>query len=528
MKKQLFTLLVIALLFSLGCKKDLKEPLLPVKVTENGIMDFLNCHGFDTTGAVVMDGYAKVEDDILIDLSTIEQLMALPPSNPLLLSEDNLMERQYVNPLTNGLLVSHSNVIQIKYYIDPSVANIYNVGSSWVTAIRAACNDWTGISNCRVKLTEVEYHASANISFFSDSNVSTIPYGLQNLPTTDQGTTIARACFPNYGLPGRFISINDATTLESMTLAKRKHTIRHEIGHTLGLRHNDSSGESSGTDACGTSYSEAFLLPGTPVNDILSVMRQGALTLNFSHYDSLTAQLLYPQSYTQPNITSATATPGYVTLQAAANQVPYGILIGRYSTTNTLEQQYNYVYPNTQGDTFKLSCPNGTWRFRLQYINYGSYKSALSNSVTKTVNFYSLQSVNYSSKYWQPINWLGYINFANTATEKATSTFNYVPALNGQAGYYSFESKSNPGYYFVNDNLRIKLLPFQNTTAFKNAASFKPYSGLWNSSARSFEPYGYPNYFIRHRQWELWADPFENTDLYKMDATFYLAPPLSL
>ena len=40
----------------------------------------------------------------------------------------------------------------------------------------------------------------------------------------------------------------------------------------------------------------------------------------------------------------------------------------------------------------------------------------------------------------------------------------------------------------------------------------------------SLDSSNYPNEFVRHRNFEIWRDPFQNNDLYKKDSTFIVRP----
>ena len=42
----------------------------------------------------------------------------------------------------------------------------------------------------------------------------------------------------------------------------------------------------------------------------------------------------------------------------------------------------------------------------------------------------------------------------------------------------------------------------------------------------SFRSFNFPDRYIRHRDSELWLDPFENTPMFRDDATFFMVPPV--
>ena len=62
---------------------------------------------------------------------------------------------------------------------------------------------------------------------------------------------------------------------------------------------------------------------------------------------------------------------------------------------------------------------------------------------------------------------------------------------------------------------------------FKNDATFCLRSGLFNSSARSFESFNRPGHYIRHSAFELWLEKSDGTLLFKKDASFFMERPLT-
>jgi len=61
-----------------------------------------------------------------------------------------------------------------------------------------------------------------------------------------------------------------------------------------------------------------------------------------------------------------------------------------------------------------------------------------------------------------------------------------------------------------------------------NDATFRKVPGLIKPSDPtlvSFESINYPNHFIRHKNFILYIDPSDGSDLFKQDATFKIVPP---
>ncbi len=368
-------------LFLGACKKDNQKENSKTDCSPE-VLDFLGCHGFDVDTIEETDGYVTIEGDIVIKKSSVlEMIEGAAKSTGFELLTELAEDRQYANPTVNGVLISTTIVANINFYIDPSVAAIPIVGSEWVAAIKKACENWTEVANCRVTMTEVSSHSGAHISFFRDNN-TTLPAGMRNLPSA----TLARACFPSVGLPGRFVSINDNPN-GTQNYENRRMACQHEIGHNLGFRHNNAaSNEGAATDGCGTNVGAPQLIAGTPVNDPASIMFKTVNSANFSPNDIKAAQFLYPDSYNTPTIYSAVPGNGKVTLNTSTptSQAPYRVLVGRYAMNGSLAQSYEFLNPGNQS-AFQVSCPVGAWKFKMAYVNFGSYGSSLSNEATATI-----------------------------------------------------------------------------------------------------------------------------------------------
>ncbi|WP_235147930.1 AbfB domain-containing protein [Fischerella thermalis] len=52
--------------------------------------------------------------------------------------------------------------------------------------------------------------------------------------------------------------------------------------------------------------------------------------------------------------------------------------------------------------------------------------------------------------------------------------------------------------------------------------------GLFDNNASSFESLNFPGHYIRHKNFELWIDASDGSDLFRKDATFSITTPLYL
>ncbi len=374
--------LSLAVVF-VGCHKE-NAPTIPNsnsthKEVPSALMDQLDCMGADTTGAYMVGDHIVLEGDIAMTEAQLNYLSELRPSNPM-----GVSDRQQAVPEANAVTIS--NVADIVFFIDPSVATIPNYGQNWVNAIRTATANWTAISNCRVKYTETTNSTNPNIRlrFFRDNNPG-LPAALRDLTPTDcsTGCVVAAACFPSGGQPGAFVSINDHPGPNELWgyQSLRESIMRHEIGHTLGLWHNNSPADAVDTNCNGAPLTNPTLINGTPLDDIFSIMRVGAYSLNFTANDLAAARYMFPDTYNTPvvnnyTISSNTSTTRLVTFNVnlPTPQVPYRVrILRRHPWSTTPVQEYIFDLPQSQ-TSFGVVSPTGTWNFIVQRENYGTFR----------------------------------------------------------------------------------------------------------------------------------------------------------
>lgn len=105
--------------------------------------------------------------------------------------------------------------------------------------------------------------------------------------------------------------------------------------------------------------------------------------------------------------------------------------------------------------------------------------------------------------------------------ETDTEKFRVVsPGLNGQCGTVSLESNRHPGHYLRHRNFMIHLDEFEENSVFFHDASFRLKEGNFLQGYVSFESYNYPNRYIRHQGYRLKLHTYDGTPLFKADASF--------
>ena len=148
------------------------------------------------------------------------------------------------------------------------------------------------------------------------------------------------------------------------------------------------------------------------------------------------------------------------------------------------------------------------------YSQAASFKKVEGLADTSGVSF---QSYSYPSKYIQIEDSNLVIDVIDNDTDSQNSTFYCPPKL--PAGDV-IESSNNPGYYFQHEGIgdQAAIVDQADSTA---AGRWNIVPGLADSSAVSFESVEYPGYYLRHYGFVLYLAQYENSTTYKQDATFY-------
>ena len=148
----------------------------------------------------------------------------------------------------------------------------------------------------------------------------------------------------------------------------------------------------------------------------------------------------------------------------------------------------------------------------------------------------SFSSMNYPDRFIRHSNFLGFISnpkvpHPDPRVELEDATYDVRPGMKCRPGTksVSLRSRNYPRRWMRHQNSRIKFDEYDRGSAppselFMNDASFEMVPGLAGKCI-SFRSVNYPDRYIRHRNFELWIDVPDKSQLFTLDATFCQQPP---
>jgi hypothetical protein len=143
--------------------------------------------------------------------------------------------------------------------------------------------------------------------------------------------------------------------------------------------------------------------------------------------------------------------------------------------------------------------------------------------------YQSLKSFNHQDSYVRHQFYLGELTPAVSYLDRRDASFWVQPGLADAIGV-TFQSVNFPHHYLRHQDFRVHLSHlgvFDTDDLLTRDATFMQRSGLADSDGWvSYESMNFPGRYLRHRDFHLWVEPDDGTDLFKADATFELISSL--
>ncbi|MEV6023304.1 AbfB domain-containing protein [Streptomyces sp. NPDC052036] len=146
---------------------------------------------------------------------------------------------------------------------------------------------------------------------------------------------------------------------------------------------------------------------------------------------------------------------------------------------------------------------------------------ALSSGTSTT--WRSVRSVNYPDRYWQVNGDIVRLDPAGSASARRAATFKQVKGL-ADDSCYSFATAD--GTYLRHRDFVLRAETDDRSALFEQDATFCPRASSY-PGAIMLESVNYPGRFLRHQNFRLELDPYQNSDLYRADSAFRLVDGLS-
>jgi hypothetical protein len=135
-----------------------------------------------------------------------------------------------------------------------------------------------------------------------------------------------------------------------------------------------------------------------------------------------------------------------------------------------------------------------------------------------SATYRSVRSVNYPDRYWHVSGDLVKLDPVASAAARRDATFTVVKGL-ADASCYSFATAE--GTYLRHRDFLLRSERDDGSALFGQDATFCPRTSAY-SGAVMLESVNYPGRCLRHQNFQLRLDPYQQSDLYRADSAFRL------
>ncbi|MEU2772020.1 AbfB domain-containing protein [Streptomyces sp. NPDC007162] len=135
----------------------------------------------------------------------------------------------------------------------------------------------------------------------------------------------------------------------------------------------------------------------------------------------------------------------------------------------------------------------------------------------------SVRSVNYPDRYWHVSDSYVKLDAPSGSESRADSSFTLVKGL-ANSSCYSF--RMSDGRYLRHRNFVLRAMSNDGSSLFQQDATFCPQKTA-SSNDVLFQSVNYPNYALRHKNFQLYLDPYDYNTTNRQDFYFDLVDGLS-
>ncbi|MDG4792315.1 family 43 glycosylhydrolase [Micromonospora sp. WMMD1082] len=138
----------------------------------------------------------------------------------------------------------------------------------------------------------------------------------------------------------------------------------------------------------------------------------------------------------------------------------------------------------------------------------------------------SLESVNYPGRYVRHLDFLGRVDPVTAGSSEQTKRDATLTVVNGLASPACYSFQSREGLFLRHRDWRLRVDANTGDPTFRADATFCAVDGSVAGSV-SLVSYNYPDRRIRHRDFALWLETYQDTAIFRADSSFRLTAPWS-
>ncbi|MET7682885.1 AbfB domain-containing protein [Streptomyces sp. NPDC005423] len=150
--------------------------------------------------------------------------------------------------------------------------------------------------------------------------------------------------------------------------------------------------------------------------------------------------------------------------------------------------------------------------------SHRSSSGSSGSSSDSSADWQAIRSVNYPDRYWQVTGGLVKLDPVDSPSARNNAGFEVVKGL-ADSSCYSFTTAG--GAYLRHRDFILRAERDDGSSFFKGDATFCPRPSAY-SGAVMLESVNYPGRFLRHRNFQLELDPYQDNGLYRADSAFRL------